>query len=78
MRITITFSAILIGIWIVGMILDVLGLFVGVKFATLGKVILSKVGYYTMKIGEVVINCSTSVMKYIPMIFICEFFKIIK
>lgn len=77
MKVTMIFSAITISIWILGMVLDIVGLYIGVKCASRYKVKSSKVGYFIMKLGEVLEGTTKETMVYIPVIFLVEFFKII-
>lgn len=77
MKVTITYSAIVLSLWILGMVMDVLGLYIGVKFATLQKVKSSKVGYCIMRFGEILIRYSTGAMMFVLTILIAEFLNII-
>lgn len=77
MRITVIFSTITISVWILGMLLDVIGLYIGVKFAEARKVTPSKLGYFTMRIGEIFESIAVEAMIFIPVIFLVEVLKIV-
>lgn len=77
MRITVIFSTITILVWTLGMLLDVFGLYIGVRFAEVGKVAPSKLGYFTMRIGEIFESIAVKTMGFIPVIFLVEVLKIV-
>ena len=76
MKVAIIYSAITIVIWILGMIFDVVGLYISVKYASKDKVKLSKIGYHIMRFGEILERISKEFMMFIPLLFLLEFFKI--
>lgn len=77
MKVFIVYSAIVLGVWLLGMVFDILGLYIGVKCATKGKIKTSKAGYFIMTCGEICIGISTEAMMFIPVLLLAVITKII-
>lgn len=77
MEVTVICSFLIVGFYLLGMALDVIGLYVATQFASKGKVMPSKLGYYTMIIGEILEFCFSKVMILIPLLLCIEIFKIV-
>lgn len=66
MRVAIIYSTFIIFIWLIGMLLDISGLYISVKYASENKVKLSKVGYKIMRFGEVFEYFAKEVIIFAP------------
>lgn len=75
MTMSIVYSAITILVFLIGIILDVSGLYIGVKFATLKKIKPSKIGYFLMRIGEVLEGIALECFIFIPILIIIDLIR---
>lgn len=75
MYISCLYSLIVILMFLVGIFLDVLGLYVGVKFASLGKPRSSKIGFILMIIGEKLEKISYEGFIFIPIVILINFIR---
>ena len=77
MKVVIIFSIFIIIAWLLGMALDVLGLYISVNFASKGNVKISKIGYFIMLLGELLEVVMSKFLVFIPLLFILTVLKII-
>ena len=77
MKIAIAYTVFVLVIWLLGMALDVSGLYFSVRFASKNKIKLSKFGYFIMRFGEILERIADESMIAIPLLFIWAILKVI-
>lgn len=77
MRVFIIYTIFISIVWLLGMALDILGLYASVKFASKNKISISKFGYIIMNFGEILELIANKSMVALPLLFILTILKVI-